>query len=169
MATVSISVRRAEPQDAGDVADIHDEAWRLAYAGIIPGVTLERALARRGPGWWQRTIRSDPGVAVLDVGGEVAGYVSSGPNRRRRVPARGEIYELYLSPEYQGLGFGTRLFEQARGTLARRFNGGGLVVWSLTANDTANHFYRRLGGRPAARSVDRFGDARLETVGWLFD
>ena len=35
--------------DAGALADLHGAAWRHAYAGIIPGVALERMIAARGP------------------------------------------------------------------------------------------------------------------------
>lgn len=34
------------------------------------------------------------------------------------MPYSGEIFEIYLLPEYQGLGFGRRLFNAARQELA---------------------------------------------------
>ncbi|MGA7429478.1 MAG: GNAT family N-acetyltransferase, partial [Xanthobacteraceae bacterium] len=37
MSTVLIEIRRATSRDATDVAEAHDEAWRMAYQGIIPG------------------------------------------------------------------------------------------------------------------------------------
>ena len=52
MSTVLIEIRRAKPHDAGAVADAHDEAWRTAYQGIIPGTELDRLINRRGPAWW---------------------------------------------------------------------------------------------------------------------
>ena len=51
MSTVLIEIRRANPNDAGAVADAHDEAWRAAYQGIIPGTELERLINRRGQAW----------------------------------------------------------------------------------------------------------------------
>ncbi|HXW31228.1 MAG TPA: GNAT family N-acetyltransferase, partial [Xanthobacteraceae bacterium] len=49
MSTVLIEIRRAKPADALAVADTHDEAWRTAYRGIIPGAELEKLISRRGP------------------------------------------------------------------------------------------------------------------------
>ena len=37
MSTVLIEIRRAKASDAAAVADTHDEAWRGAYQGVIPG------------------------------------------------------------------------------------------------------------------------------------
>ena len=68
-------------------------------------------------------------------------------------------------PEFQGLGFGRRLFQAARKDLnARRLDG--LLVWSLTANDRACQFYEAMGGRKVRRMVERFGDVPLERVGF---
>ncbi len=55
---------------------------------------------------------------MLDVGDGIAGYASYGRNRAASLPYRGEIFELYLAPEYQGLGFGRRLFSAAQRALA---------------------------------------------------
>ncbi|HTV29158.1 MAG TPA: GNAT family N-acetyltransferase, partial [Xanthobacteraceae bacterium] len=40
--TVLIEIRRAKTNDAGAVAECHDDAWRTAYQGIIPGTELEK-------------------------------------------------------------------------------------------------------------------------------
>jgi hypothetical protein len=34
MNTVTIDIRRAEPRDAKQIAEVHFEAWRGAYAGV---------------------------------------------------------------------------------------------------------------------------------------
>ena len=41
MSTTLIEVRPAKAADATAVACTHDEAWRSAYQGIIPGAELE--------------------------------------------------------------------------------------------------------------------------------
>ena len=42
MSTILIEIRRARPADAKSVAAAHDDAWRNAYQGVIPGPELER-------------------------------------------------------------------------------------------------------------------------------
>src|SRR6266436_8725776 len=109
MSTTLIEVRPAKAADASAVASTHDEAWRAAYQGIIPGGELEKLINRRGPQWWDSAIRKGSRVSVLVFGDKVAGYANYGRNRARSLHFEGEIYELYLRPEFQGLGFGGRM------------------------------------------------------------
>src|SRR5262245_19527709 len=83
MSTVLIEIRRAKPSDAKAVADTHDEAWRAAYQGIIPGVELDKLITRRGPDWWDSAIRKGSRIAILAFGDKVAGYANYGRNRAR--------------------------------------------------------------------------------------
>ena len=41
MSTTLIEVRRAKPSDARAITATHDDAWRGAYQGIIPGPELD--------------------------------------------------------------------------------------------------------------------------------
>src|SRR6187399_3421088 len=162
MSNVSlIEIRRAKSADAVDVAETHDEAWRTAYQGIIPGNELDKLINRRGPDWWDSAIRKGSRIAILAFGDKVAGYANYGRNRARSLFYEGEVYELYLRPEYQGLGFGRRLFSAARKDL-QASGLRSLVVWALSDNDPAVEFYRALGGKAVARSSERFGDKSLE-------
>jgi ribosomal protein S18 acetylase RimI-like enzyme len=168
MSTVLIEIRRAKPYDAGAIADAHDEAWRMAYQGIIPGAELERLINRRGPAWWDSAIRKGSRIALLQFGEKVAGYANYGRNRARSLHYGGEIYELYLRPEFQGLGFGRRLFTAARRDLAQS-GLKSLIVWALSENDTAVEFYRALGGKTVARSSEKFGARVLDKVAFGWD
>jgi ribosomal protein S18 acetylase RimI-like enzyme len=167
MSTILIEIRQARPADAAAVAATHDEAWRTAYQGIIPAIELEKLVSRRGPDWWHSAIRKGSRIAVLVFGEQISGYANYGRNRARSLSYDGEIYELYLRPEFQGLGFGRRLFTAARKDLAQS-GMKSLVIWALSDNDPAVDFYRALGGKPVARSSERFGSRTLEKVafGW---
>jgi ribosomal protein S18 acetylase RimI-like enzyme len=167
MNTILIEIRQAKPSDAAAVANTHDEAWRSAYQGIIPGIELEKLVSRRGPDWWDSAIRKGSRVSILVFGDLVAGYANYGRNRARSLNYDGEIYELYLRPEFQGLGFGRRLFSAARKDLGAS-GMKSLVIWALSDNDSAVGFYRALAGRPVARSSERFGARTLDKVafGW---
>jgi ribosomal protein S18 acetylase RimI-like enzyme len=168
MSTVLIEIRRARPADAQSVADTHDEAWRTTYRGIIPGQELERLVIRRGADWWEGAIRKGSRISLLAFGDTIAGYANYGRNRARSLRYDGEIYELYLRPEFQGLGFGRRLFTAARRDLTQ---GGmkSLVVWALSDNEPAVEFYRALGGRAVARSSEKFGDKMLDKVAYAWN
>src|SRR6202049_4111232 len=167
MSTILIEVRRAKPSDATAVAATHDEAWRGAYQGVIPGPELDKLINRRGPQWWDSAIRKGSRIAVLAFGETIAGYANYGRNRARSLYYDGEIYELYLRPEFQGLGFGRKLFTAARRDLAQSALKS-LIVWALSENENAGEFYRALGGKAVARSSEKFGTRVLDKVafGW---
>jgi ribosomal protein S18 acetylase RimI-like enzyme len=167
MSTLAIDVRRAETRDAEEITAVHDAAWRYAYDGLIPARELSRIVARRGPRWWQRAIRRGTAILVLEVGGAICGYATLGPNRARNLAQKGEVYEIYLKPEYQGVGLGTRLFLSARRELAR-FGFDTIVVWALADNDGACSFYRNAGGRKVARANERFGEVSLTKIAFAW-
>ena len=167
MSTTLIEVRPAKAADAVAVASTHDEAWRAAYQGIIPGAELEKLINRRGPHWWDSAIRKGSRVSVLVFGDKVAGYANYGRNRARSLHFEGEIYELYLRPEFQGLGFGRRLFSAARRDLVQS-GLKSMVIWALSDNEAATEFYCALGGRMVARSSEKFGPKSLDKVAFAW-
>src|SRR5271154_1710942 len=168
MVEAVISIRTARHGDEVQIARVHDAAWRDAYQGVIPGRELERMIARRGPAWWRQAIVGGTRLMVLDFSETVAGYASYGRNRMPALAYSGEIFELYLAPEYQGAGLGRRMFDAARSDLAAH---GYLsfVVWALAGNDRALEFYRRLGGRVVRRAPESLGGGAGGGVAWGFD
>jgi GNAT superfamily N-acetyltransferase len=168
MNAVTIDFRRATTADAAGIADVHMLAWQGAYAGIIPHRALTAMISRRGPRWWAEAVARSTHVMVVDAGGTIAGYATLGRNRARQLPQKGEIYELYLRPEWQGIGLGTRLFTAARQRL-KEAHLKGLVVWALEENATAMSFYAGLGGRDVAEGVEIFDRKALRKIAFVWD
>jgi ribosomal protein S18 acetylase RimI-like enzyme len=167
MVKTAFSIRHARPGDAEAIASVHDASWRDAYRGMIPGCELERMIARRGPRWWHSAIVKGTGLLVVDFDRDIVGYATYGRNRVPSMPYSGEIFEIYLMPEHQGLGFGRGLFGAARRELVEH-GYLSIIVWALADNDKAIAFYRRLGGLPIRRAEERFGDDMLSRVAFGF-
>ena len=167
MVETVVTIRGARVGDARSIADVHDAAWRDAYRGIIPGRELEKMVARRGPTWWRTAITRGTRLTVIDFDDKIAGYASYGRNRVPSLPYGGEIFELYLAPEFQGLGFGRRLFDAARRDLANH-GFSSTLVWALADNDRALGFYEHLGGQIVRRAEERFGDQSRGRVAFAF-
>lgn len=167
MSDLLVSIRHAKPEDAPALSDVFDAAWREAYTGIIPGVALEKMLSRRSRRWWRSTVSRGRPLVVLDMGQGAVGYASYGRCRDRSLPAEGEIDELYLLPEYQGLGFGRRLFKAVCNDLRHR-GMERIALWALEDNGRACAFYEGLGGRKVARVQERIGGRILAKVAYLF-
>lgn len=167
MKTLSIEVRPAEPQDARGISEVHREAWLNAYSGLIPHKALTRMLERRGETWWRKATHGPATVMVVDVGDHIVGYATMGLNRARALPQEGEIYEIYLRPEYQGIGLGHALFKEARGLL-KSLGCEGLVVWCLEDSANASQFFRSNGGVDAVEGIEDFDDAKLRKLGFIW-
>lgn len=162
-----VHVRDAEVPDASSLSELFATSWRDTYRGIIPPVHLDTMIRRRNQAWWHRALRSHDSILALEVCGVLAGYATFGLSRAAG-PFKGEIYEIYIEPAHQGLGFGEFLFEACRVRLDER-QLPGLIVWALSANTQATDFYWRRGGRPMTRSFDRIGGARLEKLAFTWD
>ena len=169
MSGEGVQIREATRNDAADVARVHEEAWRSTYQGIIPHLPLEKMIAHRGPAWWARSLRR-PGtkVLLLTFGGTIQGYTSFGAARALSSPRTGEIFELYLAPTFQGLGFGKKLFYAARRALELKGRRS-LIVWALADNESACAFYQRLGGKQSATAAEHYGDVTLSRVAFFWE
>jgi GNAT superfamily N-acetyltransferase len=167
MKTLSIDVRRAEPQDARAISEVHRHAWLQAYSGLIPHKPLVQMLERRGETWWRKATQGPATLLVLDVAGVIAGYATIGLNRAKALPYEGEIYEIYLRPEYQGIGMGARLFNESRRLL--KFLGcEGFVCWCLEDSEHAASFFGRNGGLDIAEGMEDFAGTQLRKVGFVW-
>lgn len=166
--TQSIAIRTAKAGDADGLAAVHDGAWRFAYRGVLPGRELERMIARRGPDWWGQAVRKRVPIIVLDAGDRVRGYATYGASRVRTLPFRAEIYELYIQPEYAGLGYGTRMFRTVQQRLARRGHST-LVVWCLADNAIGCAFYEKLGGKVVATAQEELGGVMMGKLAFAFE
>lgn len=166
MSSLVIDVRPARASDAPQLADVYAASWREAYSGIIPALTLERMIVRRSAPWWRDAL-SRRTIMVLDVGGTVAGYASFAVMHGRGRAGTAEVQELYLRPEYQGIGLGMRLFA----AVLKRIGGRGysrVMVRALADNERANGFYQRHGGKLSARTDESLGGRTLPCIWYEF-
>lgn len=164
-----MTLRKATPDDARRLAEVHVASWRAAYRGLMPDSLLDGlSVERRAERWLALLATPDPPGAetwVADEGGALRGFVSVGPSRDPDAPAsEAEVYAIYLAPEAMGRGVGRALFEHAR-TLARERGYGSLTLWVLDANARARRFYERAGlGDDGGRKVDTLQGAELPHV-----
>ena len=161
-ASSQVGVRPARQGDGEALSVVFSASWQNAYQGIIPDPHLEFMISRRPGKWWTHAIASRNDILVVEVKDEIAGYANYGATRSDS-PQQGEIYELYLSPVYQGIGLGELLFEACRNKLdQKKYNG--LLVWVLAENTAAIDFYWRRGGRPVAEGTHVIGEVKLPKV-----
>ena len=158
-----IRIRSAAAGDSAAIARIHVEAWRDAYAVLLPAEYLARLDPAIETARWVRAAERgrNHDTLVAEAEGEVVGYASAGaargPAGRDQDMARtGEVYALYVETDWRERGVGRALMK----TCFRRFREQRLaacVIWCLEGNTAAIGFYRRCGGV-------MLGERRLEHV-----
>ena len=162
-----ITVRSARPEDAHSIAQLDVETWRATYAGVLSAAYLVGLSERRRELGWRNVILREPRdvrVAVGD-GDALLGFGSCGPNRGDHSFA-GEVFTLYVAPDWQNQGIGRRLLI----ALFRRLVAVGrssAIVWVLRDNPS-RFFYERLGGRLVKRRTFAVAASTVEAVayGW---
>jgi ribosomal protein S18 acetylase RimI-like enzyme len=126
-----LTVRRATPEDARALAEVHVASWRAGYEGIVADEYLAAQSVDTREAMWVE-ILANPDNAVL-VAGEIDGFVAFEPETR-------EIRALYVSPDRFREGIGSRLIEAAHDEL-----GPDTALWVFEGNDRAFAFYARYG------------------------
>src|SRR6266567_7000968 len=162
-----IIIRPARPADARGIARLDIETWRATYAGVLSAPYLVGlSEQRREAGWRSVLLREPRDVRVAaDSIGAILGFGSCGPNRGDRFFA-GEVFTLYVAPDWQNQGIGRRLLI----ALFRRLVAAGrrsAIVWVLRDNPS-RFFYERLGARLVRHKTLAVGGAAVEATayGW---
>jgi GNAT superfamily N-acetyltransferase len=126
---------------------------------------------------WSWVIRNraarQPVIVAADAEHGVVGFVSFGPSRLGDRPAGqpfagraganvGEIYTLYVEPDFQERGIGRRLLMAAFATMIDKGYGCSFL-WVLRDNPS-RYFYERVGGKAVAERRERMWGCMLDQV-----
>jgi ribosomal protein S18 acetylase RimI-like enzyme len=142
-----MSIRGAIPADAPDIARIHVAAWQAAYAGILADDYLQNLSVKQRQHQWQEILTSDDATTcVLEHDGQIVGWVCGGAYRGRSALNAGEIYALYVDPNYWRQGFGQQLLQYLADALTL-LGYQCLHLWVLADNHNAQGFYHQAGFR----------------------
>src|SRR5436853_7457399 len=162
-----ITIRTGRPGDARSIARLDVETWRAAYAGILTTPFLVGLSTQRRELGWATVIEREPRdvrVAVNDDG-EILGFGSCGRSRGAAEFA-GEVFTLYVAPDWQNQGIGRRLLI----ALFRRLvvmDRRSAILWVLRDNPS-RFFYERLGAQQVSRKPLAVGGVTIEAIayGW---
>ena len=89
-------IRLANPADGSCIGEIHVNAWKESYHGIVPESMLGAWSVRERKELWSRILGEPPGPAstrvyVATVGSHIAGFSSCGPQRSNDDKALGAM------------------------------------------------------------------------------
>ncbi len=167
-----MTIRPATPDDAEAIAQVHVQAWRTTYRGLMPDAVLDALdVNQRAQRWRDIFANREPRTAVLvaeDAAGRVVGFTSGGPGRDADLdPAYdGELYAIYVLQDHQRGGLGRALMA----ALVERLRAEGfcaMFLWVLDGNQ-ARRFYEAMGGQLIGQKVYDMEGAQLDKLafGW---
>jgi ribosomal protein S18 acetylase RimI-like enzyme len=162
---IEITIRPARPGDARGIARLDIETWRTTYAGVLSSAYLVGLSERRREAGWRSVILREPRdvrVAV-DTDGRIVGFGSCG--RCRGEPGfAGEVFTLYIAPDWQDRGIGRRLLLALFARLVDQ-GCGSAIIWVLRDNP-GRFFYQRLGGKEVQHKRFVVGGKQIEAAGY---
>jgi GNAT superfamily N-acetyltransferase len=165
-----IRLRPGAVEDAADIAQVHVETWRDAYAGILPTDMLVGMSVSRQTAYWRTALlrrRKHESISVALVDGAVVGFGTCGPARGPVVGPTGEVQMLYVAQDYQELGLGRALLRVLFASL-RRHGMARAVIW-VVAQNPARYFYEAMGGTADAERTERQWRTDVTTVGYVWE
>ncbi len=134
---ISETIRLGTPDDIHQIANIYSASIRKLCSNEYPQDTIDH---------WARSTPAESRLADIEAGslwvaeknGVMAGYLVAVP---------GELMELFIAPEYSGIGVGARLGEL--GIKLAKQNNSSPVILESTIN--AAPFYEKLGFKEVSR------------------
>jgi GNAT superfamily N-acetyltransferase len=155
-----VTIRRAQPADAREIAEVHVRTWQAAYRHAFPAEVLDNLSVDDRAPLATRLLESDSeAIWVAEDGDRVVGFVSVGPSRTEE--DTGELYAIYVLPEAWGSGAGRELIGAAKDWFARE-GYATAMLWVLGDNPRARRFYEREGWRAEGTRIDTVRGIEVE-------
>lgn len=170
--TADHSVRVAWADDAADIARLQADAWRAAYAGLLPADAVDLDVDRAAAAWRAALVASSDArnrvLVALEVNRVVGFAVTIPASDPDCDPVRvGELGEFAVALEARGRGHGSRLLQAVVDTMvADRFDTA--VTWLLAGDDRLRAFLTAAGWAPDTAhrelDLDGSGSSRVKQV-----
>ena len=147
-------LRTATQEDTDAIAQLHADSWRHAYRGALSDAFLAGDIvADRRDLWTQRLSApsSDQHVVLAESGDRVVGFACVYANADGTWGAL--LDNIHVASDMQRRGIGEQLMRAAAGWIAASTPRGGMFLWVLQSNATAQTFYSRLGAENVGADV----------------
>ena len=156
-----MQVRKATPADAEAVHRVADAAWHDAHADIVGPDAVDEFLAEYydPAGLQERFQHADSVTFVAEDEQGVVGYASGVPSDDGYT-----LGSLYVHPDRQGEGIGTRLLARVEDA-AREVDYDAVDLVVMAENDDSIGFYESKG----YERVDDHYDELLDVDGYVYE
>ena len=135
-----MTIRRMSVSDEAEVGRLYVTSWQAGYKGLLPQSYLDGLDEWR----WNSKFTDLPGSFVITEGETIVGHSCARLAADETMDGWGEVWTLYVLPEYWGRGYGRALLENSVNWLSRQgFDR--VYLWALDTNTRARRFYERCG------------------------
>jgi GNAT superfamily N-acetyltransferase len=137
--------RHAVIEDGPALGQVWVEAWRAAYAGLMPAKYLAGLDPMDASGRFDRAVRAGRSILVLELDNAVVGFSVYAASRDADAGSQtGEVIAINLLPSHWRRGLGTVLLEETVRHLQQE-GFSDVTLWVLHGNARARQFYEALG------------------------
>ncbi len=154
-------IRQATIEDASRIAEIQVKTWQCAYKGQMPDSLLDNLSVKKRTKGWEKILSNsikDTYAYVEELNGKIVGWCTGGVTRDKDVSEKvGELYGIYIDPEYIGKGGGSSLMKQILATL-KKDGYQKATLWVLTTNKKTREFYEKKGWRVEGQTKEEQKD-----------
>lgn len=133
-------IRNMRRSDEAEVGRLYVRSWQAGYKGLLPQNYLDGLGAWR----WDSKFTDLPGSFVITDGAAIVGHSCARPAADEAMSGWGEVWTLYVLPEYWGRGCGRALLDNSVNWLNEQgFDR--VYLWVLETNSRARRFYENCG------------------------
>lgn len=152
--------RRTNAKDAGAIATLHAESWRVAYRGALRDEFLDGDVFTDRATQWGARLSAPPENQLVIVAEDDDGPAGFACAYGRDDERWGTLLDnLHVRRERQRHGTGARLLAEVAAWTLEHYPDAGLYLWVVEQNRDAQRFYRKLGAE------DRGGDVWMPPGG----
>lgn len=155
-------IRPAHENDRLSIGKVYSDTWKAAYHGIVSDQFLSCLNAENCA---PPTLSSYQAFVYVHDG-QVCGVTHFGAARDALCGNSGEIYSIYVLPEFWSQGAGCMLFQAAVQKL-RNSGFPSVCLWALKDNLRAIRFYERMGMTRFSERVITIGGQSLPEIGFM--
>lgn len=139
-------IRYADISDSRILGQIHSQSWKVAYKGIVPDEILNNITTEKRQKYFEKALTEGwEEDAIIYRDKKAVGLICIGKCRDTDIEGScGEIWGIYLLPEYFSMGIGSKLINWGLDELRKR-NYAKVTLWVLQNNSNARMFYEKIG------------------------
>ena len=164
-----MNIRKANSQDAQDIAKVHVDSWRTTYKGILPDDFLNNLTYEQRTELWKKNISDATNYVLVaeNEQNEIIGFATGATRKTNSVPNATDLTSIYLLEEYQGIGIGKQLLTEIFAYF--KIKGYEKVFVEVLAENKTRNFYEYYGAQYVDNTEIKIGGKVLEELIYVWN